>query len=41
MLSFRPELADYLEHLAAELEAEVSGVRTCLEALEVEGEVLA
>ena len=41
LLSFRPELADYLEHLAAELEAEVSGVRTCLEALEVEGEVLA
>jgi hypothetical protein len=41
MLSCRPELADYPERLAAELEGEVSGVRACLDALQVDGEVLA
>jgi hypothetical protein len=36
-----PELAGYPERLAAELGAEEQAVRVCLEALEVEGEVLA
>ena len=40
-LSLRPILADYPERLAEELEAEEQAVRACLEALDVEGEVLA
>jgi hypothetical protein len=40
-LSLRPILADYPERLAAELEAAEQAFRACLEALEVEGEVLA
>jgi hypothetical protein len=41
LLNRRPELASYPERLAAELEAAEQAVRVCLEALEVEGEVLA
>ena len=41
MLSLRPELADHTERLAAELEAEENSVWACLEALKVEGKVLA
>lgn len=40
LLSRNPELVSYPEHLAAELEVQEQGVRVCLEALEVEGEVL-
>jgi hypothetical protein len=40
-LSLRPALADYPAGLAERLEAEEQAVRVCLEALEVEGEVLA
>lgn len=40
-LSLRPELADYPRRLAAHLEADELAVRGCLEALRVEGEVLA
>jgi hypothetical protein len=40
-LSLRPFLADYPARLAERLEAEEQAVRACLEALEVEGEVLA
>jgi hypothetical protein len=41
LLNGCPELASYPELLAAELEAAEQAVRACLEALEVEGEVLA
>ena len=41
LLSWHPELADYPEHVAAELKVEEQAVQACLEALEVEGEVLA
>jgi hypothetical protein len=37
LLSWHPELADYPERLAGELEAEENGVQACLEALELEG----
>jgi hypothetical protein len=40
-LSLRPALADYPAGLAERLEAEEQAVWVCLEALEVEGEVLA
>ncbi len=41
LMNLCPELAGYPERLAAELGAEEQAVRVCLEALEVEGEVLA
>jgi hypothetical protein len=41
LLSLCPELVDYPEHLATELEVQEQNVQVCLEALEVEGEVLA
>ena len=41
LMNLCPELAGYPERLAAELEAEEQDVGACLEALEVEGEVLA
>jgi hypothetical protein len=40
-LSLRPALADFPARLAEHLEADERAVRTCLEALTVEGEVLA
>jgi len=40
-LSLRPALADFPTRLAEHLEADEWAVRACLEALTVEGEVLA
>jgi hypothetical protein len=40
-LSLRPALADFPTRLAEQLEADERAVRTCLEALILEGEVLA
>jgi len=40
-LSLRPELADFPRSLAEYLEADEQDVRECLDALRVEGEVLA
>ena len=40
-LSLRPALADFPARLAEHLEADERAVRACLEALLVEGEVLA
>ena len=36
-LSYRPDLADYPARLAKYLEADEQAVRTCLEALDLEG----
>jgi hypothetical protein len=41
LLSLRPTLSDYPERLAAWLEADEQDVQNVLEALRVEGEVLA
>jgi len=41
LVAWYPELTRYPERLAMELEAEEPGVVSCLEALRVEGEVLA
>ncbi len=40
-LSLRPELADFPRSLAEHLEADERDLRECLDALRVEGEVLA